>query len=401
VAKKLLVLGAGLFQLRGIACAIDCGYEVITVDNIPTNPGHKIAHASKHCSTTDLDEVLKYAESMSIDGICTFASDVALYTTSYVCKRLSLKGPEDCQVQTTSDKFRFREFLKSNFFSVPGFLHVADVRKLDERDFYTNISSLDFPLMVKPTRSSGSKGVHKIEQYEVDEISKAIKSARNFSLTSEVIVESYIEGEEVGGDAFLLNGEFIFLAITRKHKEQFWVRGHSVPPKISRVQQNDVRILLERLCKILNYTNGPVNFDLIVNDDLITILEISLRTGGNGIPELLTLSYGFDVELATIQYAMGEKIPTFTNADVQPYGTFVIFSTRSGVLRNCIDIKCMYKNFPNIVSGTFVFNEGDTFLPIQEGGRPLGYLVFRSSGDDNYALMTKTFTDILQGDISL
>jgi len=76
--KRLLVLGAGLFQLSGIRKAVKRGYEVITLDNNPSNIGHNYSHRSINCSTTDRDRVLRHAERLRVDGICTFSSDAAI-----------------------------------------------------------------------------------------------------------------------------------------------------------------------------------------------------------------------------------------------------------------------------------------------------------------------------------
>ncbi|MDH3396712.1 MAG: carbamoyl-phosphate-synthetase, partial [Acidimicrobiia bacterium] len=79
-----MILGAGIFQLAGIRRAADLGCEVITVDYLPDNIGHRFSNESVDASTTDVDAVLDAARRMNIDGIVTFSSDVAARTAALV-----------------------------------------------------------------------------------------------------------------------------------------------------------------------------------------------------------------------------------------------------------------------------------------------------------------------------
>ncbi len=91
--KKLLLLGAATFQIPPIKYALDRGYYVITCDNVPENPGHKLAHKSFNTSTTDMEGILSIARQEDIDGIMTFGSDVSAPTAAEKsCRAVSRLG---------------------------------------------------------------------------------------------------------------------------------------------------------------------------------------------------------------------------------------------------------------------------------------------------------------------
>ena len=56
-SKKLMMLGAGPFQMPGIRKAVALGHYVISVDDRPENIGHKFSHQYLNCSTIEREEL--------------------------------------------------------------------------------------------------------------------------------------------------------------------------------------------------------------------------------------------------------------------------------------------------------------------------------------------------------
>ena len=75
--KKILFLGGSKFQVPPLIYAKNKGYEVITCDYSPGNPGHKFADKYYNVSTTDYEAVLEVALKEKVDGIVAYASDPA------------------------------------------------------------------------------------------------------------------------------------------------------------------------------------------------------------------------------------------------------------------------------------------------------------------------------------
>ena len=72
--KKILFLGAAPHQCPAIRYAISRNYHVITLDNLPTNPGHQLEKESFNCSTKNKESVLEIARKNNIDVIFAYAS---------------------------------------------------------------------------------------------------------------------------------------------------------------------------------------------------------------------------------------------------------------------------------------------------------------------------------------
>jgi hypothetical protein len=115
--KKILFLGGAPSQLPPIKYALEQGHHVITVDYLPENPGHKLAHTYYNVSTTDKDAVLEVAKAENIDGIVAYASDPAAPTAAYVAEKLGLSGMN--RLRYWPGKTCFATFLPSTASTYP------------------------------------------------------------------------------------------------------------------------------------------------------------------------------------------------------------------------------------------------------------------------------------------
>ena len=185
--KKILFLGAAHHQCPAIRYAISRNYHVITLDNLPTNPGHKLAKESFNCSTTNKESVLEIARKNNIDGIVAYASDPAASTAAFVSDHLGLPGNPYESVKVLNNKDQWRRFLSINKFNVPKFLTVNSVCDLKNK-----LENFDFPVFVKPVDSSGSKGITEITS--IQSVTKAYNHAKSFSLINVIIEEKIYFG---------------------------------------------------------------------------------------------------------------------------------------------------------------------------------------------------------------
>lgn len=388
--KRLLVLGAGPFQLRGICKAKELGYEVITLDYLPDNIGHKYSDDCVICSTTDREGVLKAAMELSVDGICTFSSDVAIPTVGYVSETLCLSGVSAKAAETMAAKDRFRAFLAKAGLNHPRFISGT---MLD--GILSDIGRLRSPLLFKPIDTSGSRGVIRVDNLTEDTIEHAFNYARSFSRSGCVCVEEFLNGIEVGGDGILIDGRLAFVSITHKHLNGYVVTGHSLPTNINGTEQAHVIKQLEDCCHALGYNNGPLNFDVIVGVDRVTVLEMSARNGGNGLPAVIQRSTGVDVEQAAINMALGMKPDLVVYEKTRGSGSLVFGYPEAGVLRHISSRNFIMAEIPEVYDLYLTVEPGGVVAPFEHNGNMLGYALFDCADSKAYNETAQRILDAL------
>ncbi|WPL17715.1 argininosuccinate lyase [Thiorhodovibrio winogradskyi] len=387
-----MILGAGPFQMAAIQKAVSMGLHVITVDYLPDNIGHQLGHQYVNCSTVDKVGIERAARENAVDGICTFSSDVAIPSVAAVCDRLHLPGPTQVAAETMANKQRFRAFLSGAGLPCPRFVAGRNFTEVTDA-----LSQLHLPMIVKPVDTSGSRGVSRIDSKNLQLVERAFEKAKTFSHTNTVCVEEFIDGIEVGGDAILLDGHVAFIAITHKHLDQFVVTGHNLPTNISPEDQNRVTQAIEATCNSLNYDTGPLNFDVIVSPTTVTILEMSGRNGGNGIPAVIERATGVDVERATISLALGlsPTLPEQVNIR-QGAGSFVFGVGCHGVLESLTPNAALRRQVPEIFDLCYIKQPGDRVEPFEHNGQLIGFALFDCLSSSEYERLTAHILDHLK-----
>lgn len=388
-----MILGAGLGQLPIIQAAVDLGFYTITVDNVPGNVGHRFSHQSVDCSTADQSGVLAAAAKLKIDGIVTFASDVATQSVGYVADQLGLAGSSQAVAKIMSNKARFRAFQKQHGgrLNYPNFVTGKSLNEIADE-----VTCLAPPLIFKPVDSSGSRGVVKVESVDWSAYKRAFEYAQSYARSKVVCVEEFVEGEESGGDGFLVDGKLVAL-ITQKRKLGFVPIGHSLPTDLAIDVQGEVLTELAAHCRALGYSNGPLNFDVLVSPQRIVVLEMSPRLGGNGISAVIKRATGVDLIAATLGLAVGRPPELADTLKVtRSCGSWVFGSAQAGRLDGIASKAELCARAPEVFGYAVNYNIGDEVPGFVHSGNSLGYVLFDIAPGCDYPDIVERIQDALQ-----
>lgn len=303
--KKVLFLGGAPTQIPPIKYALEQGYEVITLDYLPENPGHKLAHQYYNVSTTDKEAVLEVARAEKIDGIVAYASDPAAPTAAYVAEKMGLPGNPYESVEILARKDLFRDFLAKHNFNVP-----RSKAFYNEQEAQFWLDQIGVPAFVKPVDSSGSKGVTHLQDEK--DFHAAFEHALTFSREKKVVVEEKItrQGYQVAGDGFVLNGELVFRCWADEHFDKLCNGlvpiGQTFPTSHNDDLLNEAHRESQRLLTLLGMKTGALNFDFVFSEDgKFYFLELGPRNGGCLIPEVIRHATGVDLIKYTVDAALG------------------------------------------------------------------------------------------------
>ena len=377
--KTIMMLGAGNSQLPAIRQAVASGFFVITVDNIPGNAGHALSHRYVNCSTVDMQGVLRAAQELAIDGIMTFASDVATPAVGYVAEQMGLPGCPYAAALVMSDKSRFRAFQAEHGLPHPKFTVGRNVE-----DMRAWLVEQQAPLVFKPVDSSGSRGVSIVSSPDLAQCQPAAEYAAKYSRSGLICAEEFLEGTDVSGDGFLVNGA-LSVAITNKYKSKLVPRGHRLPSALPERDQDAVKRAVAEHCRALNYRNGPLDFDVRVRDGKAVVLEMSPRLGGNGIPLLIKRGGGVDLIGATVRFAAGDAPDIPTDIKItRGCGSWILGSTHAGRLLSIASADAIKQAVPEIFDYTVYRKFGDSVAAMEHSAAGLGWALFDCDSDAQY-----------------
>ena len=293
--KKLVVIGANDFQNQLILKAKELGFETHVFAWQDGSIGEKTADFFYPISIVEKDEILEKCKEIKPAGVCSIASDLASITVNYVAGGLGLtcNTPEDSEIRT--NKYLMRQ--------APKFKKVSEGDEID-------VSGMEFPMIVKPTDRSGSRGITKV--LEESGLLAAVENATKYSFEKSAIIEEFIEGEEYSCECISYQGKHHFLAFTKKYTTgapHFIETGHVEPSDIPEDRQEKIKEEIFKALDSLKIQNSASHTEFkIDNKGNFGIIEIGARMGGDCIgSDLVKLSTGKDFVKMVIEVATGEE----------------------------------------------------------------------------------------------
>lgn len=375
--KKLMLLGGLRYLLPVIKSAHKHGYYVITVDYVPDNIAHKYSDEYHNVSILDKDAVLKLAQELQIDGILSFAVDPGVVTAAYVSENMGLpfQGSYEA-VSILQDKARFRQFLTDNGFNVP----VAKGYD-NKEEALSDLNRFNWPAIVKPVDSAGSKGVTKVETLE--KLSDAIDCALEESHSGNFIIEDFLEkdGNSSDTEGFSIDGKLVFCSFDDQlfdvnASNPYTPAAYTWPSTMPMWAQKELTEEIQRLISLLNLKTGIYNIETrLCKNGKAYIMEMSPRGGGNRLAEMLQYATNVDLIDNVVRAAVGEKIDEITMPEYNGHiAEIILHADKKGVFTG-LDIVEEYKEY--VIEKDLWVSEGDLVQGFSGANNAIGTLVMR------------------------
>lgn len=369
--KKLMILGAGVYQVPLIKKAKKMGIYTVVV-SVPGNyPGFEYAERVCYEDTRDYEKVLEIARREKIDGITTTGTDVAVVTIGKICDELGLTGLSYEAGKIATDKMLMKTRYEEYGVRTAKFREVF----FEDKNLYERIKDLRYPLICKAVDTSGSRGIVKVQTEK--EFADAIRIVRENTKKDYFIVEEFLEGEEFGAQAFIYHGQVRFILPHGDYVFQGDTGvpiGHWAPYELDADIIEDAKIQLQKAAGAMGLDNCAMNADFILVDGKTYVLEIGGRAGATCLPELVSLYYGYDYYEKIIQAALGEDVD-FSSPEANPNVGMLLRSEKEGVIKAIAD-----KNDsedPGIVEIQFDYKVGDKVSAFRVGPHRIGHVVVK------------------------
>ncbi len=368
--KKILILGAGIYQVPLIRKAKEMGlYTVVT--SVPGNyPGFSLADKVYYVDTTDLEAVRRIAEEEGIAGVVTAGTDVCVPTQGYLCDTLGLKGPSLEAAERAQSKTLMKQAFREYGVNTAAFISVPV-----EEDYPVEAcEKLGYPVIVKAVDSSGSRGITRVNGPE--DLPLAYREMRSCTRADSYLIEKFLVGEEFGAQAFVYDGTIRFILPHGDYVFQGSTGvpiGHFAPYEVSEEILEQSREQLQKAVTAMGVDNCAINADFILCDGVPYVLEIGARAGATCLVEMTEQYFGIDYYKQIIRCNLGEE-PDFTpgNEKRQPCVVMLFRSDETGVIE-AVDLGD--QTDPRVLDISLDYGVGDTVRAFRKGPDRIGQCV--------------------------
>lgn len=277
---KILILGAGQGQVPLIKRAKLKGIYTIVATPQGIYPGIEIADECVFVDISDKIKILEISTNLKIDAIASDQTDISISTVQYVAQKLSLPCINCINIENFRQKSLMRDICSKNNIDTIKYCTTAN---LDECISF--FDSLNKPkVIVKPIDSQGSRGITLVES--VNGLADAFYFAKGYSKKGIVIIEEFINGQEIEVNSIIRDGEILATLVGDVHKfesENIFSSYERIYPTQIYKDKLDLIISTNSLIlKSLGLITGWSHAEYIVSSlGKIYLIEVGARGGGN------------------------------------------------------------------------------------------------------------------------
>lgn len=313
--KKLLVLGGAVQCCKVVEAAKRLGVYTIVTDINASIPMRNISDKILPFSVKDVEGISNWCEKNPVDGILNLCIDAAQQTQEKLCRRFGFPsyGTEK-QVHALTNKKAFKQMCQE--------YGIDTIPKFEECDIQNG--TIEFPVLVKPAESSGSRGLTICNDRE--ELLKALMQAKSTSNNGKAIIEKYMGGcMDFTMSYFVLNGiPYLYCTHDRYlgQKEAGLDRQcvcQYGPSKYLDMYLDKIDEKFRKMLIGLGLRTAPVFFQGFIDGDKLRAYDPGIRFPGTEYETAFFKATGLDLMEMIVKYALGEDISDYAQQFPESY----------------------------------------------------------------------------------
>lgn len=306
--KKIVILGGGENQIPLIKNAKELGYYVVLCDFRKENPGKYISDIHYIVNTLNYDEIYEVCLSEKPDGITT-NSEPAIPVMTKIAQVFGLPGNDYDGIARLMSKSGFRSLQEENNVFCPKHYETDDLVVCLQ---YAKM--LRTPFLIKPCECSATRGTERFDFIDEERITRVFLDCREYSHNNRVCLEEFVEMPSmiiVDGDVFVYGNDILWngMFFSTRHKRAPLVpTTQTYPISLNTEQMNTVKDSLCKIFKAARIRLGEFNIEgYFTKDGDFFIIEINVRQGGNGIPQMIYNHCGIDYSKLLVSLSVGDQ----------------------------------------------------------------------------------------------
>ena len=332
--KKVMILGAGRGQVGLYKAAKKLGYESIAVSIDGDYPGFALADRKCFLDLYDTEGIAAAAAEIGADGVVTACLEIGLPAIGAACDKNHLPGLTYEAACVSTDKYLMKEAFQKAGVSTARFRRVSS-----EEELAGCLEELHLPLITKAVDLSGTRGIN--IAFTEEQLISGYRKTMEATRKDYCVVEEYLQGYECSATAFIADGEVTFVLPTgdiRYGENDEVPIGHYLPYEDDEAILRQIDEEVRKAIYAIGLDNCAVNVDIMIAGGRAYILELTGRMGANGMPELTSIHYGFDIHELIIETAVGNfdmaKNLNMESLPLTPCRAEMVLSEQDGRVRS-------------------------------------------------------------------
>lgn len=371
--KRLLVLGGSRISCEIIRHAKALGIVTGVTDwyTLEKSPAKQEADEAYFVSTSDIDAMAALVNEKAFDGVITGFTDSVLPYYAEICSKIGLPsyGTKE-QFEIFIDKGKYKKLMRE--FDIPTIPEYS----VEPERFEETTKGIIYPVIVKPTDGSGSKGITVCR--DSDELKAAIAFADGASKSKKIVVEQYIDNPEATVFWMFVDGKYYMTLLGNRHVkhnqegELPLPAGYTYPSAAQPRFLKETAPKMEKMFRSVGIKNGMMFMQCKIVDGLCTVYDIGYRLTGSLEYINLKELCGYDPMDMLIRFALtGDMGEPEIEEKADPYlgGKYcynVSILCKPGRIRKITGIEEI-KKFPGVISVVADHTEGETITEDMKG----------------------------------
>lgn len=367
--KRLLIIGGAFQHCKLVEAAKELGVITYVTDYLPLEqaPAKQMADHYWMYNITQIDEIVDMCRQEKIDGVIATSLDACQKPYQKVCAKLGVPcfGTEE-QFQILTDKNLFKAYCRKSGVDV-----IPEYAPEDFADEDVCSRRVQFPILVKPGESRGSRGQSICSNYE--EALAAISFARAESSNDAVVIEKYMgQANDFSMTILMLAGKaYPFRTVDRilgtyEDGLDKLAVGSASPSVFTSLYMEKVHDRVEKLYQDIGLYTAPVFMQGFVDGDTVRFYDPGLRLPGGEFERMFTAACGKNPFHPLIEFALTGSVSedqfVYTKEDVYLSGKIaaqILPALKPGTICSVSGMEEIQAH-PNVVSAFTRYAVGDT-----------------------------------------
>lgn len=305
--KKIVILGGGKNQMPLIHAAKKLGYYVVLCDFRNNVEGIKFSDIHYQVNTLSYKEIEEVCLIERPNGIIS-NSEPAMPIVAKISQRFNLVGNSEKSIYNLMCKNQFRALQKSIGCFAPSYYEFDNLNQI-----WDVIGKLSYPIIIKPSQCSGSRGSKRIDDFNYVDIENACKDCFHYSADGKIIIEDFIEMPTlttIEGDIFIHKGKILFdgmFSTTRASWAPMVPMTYTAPLYLDKNKKEKLISTLTKIVYKSGLSHGEYNIEgYFTSTSDCFIIEINVRQGGHEIPMLIKDFTGIDYTKLLVSTCVGD-----------------------------------------------------------------------------------------------